>query len=58
MPEGEIKRLKRHTEQSTTGEEMIYAWPHDDTNEPDPDELEELEDDSWKDRAYDLWADR
>ena len=36
---------------------MIYAWPHDDTNEPNPDE-EGLEDDSWKDRAYDLWADR
>lgn len=37
---------------------MIYAWPFDDSNEPDPDELEALEDDSWQDRAYDLWADR
>lgn len=35
---------------------MIYPWPYDDTNEPNPDE--ELEDDSWQDRAYDLWADR
>lgn len=34
---------------------MIYPWPFDDTDEPDPDELE---DDSWKDRAYDLWADK
>lgn len=38
---------------------MIYPWPYDDTDEPNPDEeLEELEDDSWQDRAYDLWADR
>ena len=37
---------------------MIYAWPYDDANEPDPYELEELEDDSWQDRAYDLWADK
>ncbi len=22
---------------------MIYAWPYDDTNEPNPDELEEQE---------------
>ena len=36
---------------------MIYPWPFDDTDEPNPDE-EELEDDSWKDRAYDLWADK
>ena len=35
---------------------MIYPWPYDDTNEPNPDE--EPEDDSWQDRAYDLWADR
>lgn len=40
------------------GHPMIYPWPFDDTDEPNPDELEELEDDSWKDRAYDLWADR
>ncbi len=37
---------------------MIYAWPHDDANEPDPDEIEDMYDDSWQDRAYDLWADR
>ena len=37
---------------------MIYPWPHDDADEPDPDEQEEQEDDSWKDRAYDLWADK
>ena len=35
---------------------MIYPWPYDDTNEPNPDE--EPEDDSWQDRAYDLWADK
>jgi len=34
---------------------MIYPWPFDDTNEPNPDEQE---DDSWQDRAYDLWADK
>ena len=38
------------------GHQMIYPWPFDDTNEPNPDE--ELEDDSWQDRAYDLWADK
>ena len=40
------------------GHPMIYAWPFDDTNEPNPDEQEEQEDDSWQDRAYDLWADK
>lgn len=38
------------------GHQMIYPCPFDDTNEPNPDE--EQEDDSWKDRAYDLWADK
>lgn len=38
------------------GNPMIYPWPFDDTNEPNPDE--EQEDDSWQDRAYDLWADK
>lgn len=37
---------------------MIYAWPYDDTNEPNPDELEEQEDDSWQDLSYELWADK
>ena len=40
------------------GHQMIYPWPFDDTDEPNPDEQEEQEDDSWQDRAYDLWADR
>ena len=40
------------------GHPMIYPWPYDDADEPNPDELEEQEDDSWKDRAYDLWADK
>ena len=35
---------------------MIYPWPFDDTDEPNPDE--EQEDDSWQDRAYDQWADK
>lgn len=37
---------------------MIYPWPYDDADEPNPDEQEEQEDDSWQDRAYDLWADK
>ena len=40
------------------GHQMIYAWPYDDTDEPNPDEQEEQEDDSWQDRAYDQWADK
>ena len=31
---------------------MIYPWPFDDTNEPNPDELEEQEDDSWNCLLY------
>ena len=40
------------------GHQMIYPWPFDDSNELNPDEQEEQEDDSWQDRAYDLWADK
>ena len=38
------------------GHPMIYAWPYDDTNEPNPDE--EIEYDPWEDHVYDLWADK